>query len=446
MHTLEQLRSGALNGTTRLSLRAGLKSFPPEIYSLADSLEILDLSDNQLCTLPDDLPRLHKLRVIFCSNNPFTTLPPVLGRCQALSMIGFKSCLIEHVPAAALPARLRWLILTDNRIETLPDALGQCTQLEKLMLAGNRLRSLPASLAQCRQLALLRIAANQLEALPDWLASLPKLAWLAYAGNPLCLPQEQDAKQTDELNDIPWHQLTVGSLLGEGASGHIYQAWLSGTQALSEESSVALKLFKGGITSDGLPHCEMAAALQAGRHTGLIPLLGRLRGHPQRRDGLVMAQIDKGFGNLAHPPSLESCTRDVYPADRRFSLVVLLRIASTVAAVARHLHQRGILHGDLYGHNVLYRHDGCTLLSDFGAASFYASGHVTARALQQIEVRAFGYLLQELLAHCPASKTEQAALDALAALQDACLASVPAQRPLFADIVSALEAISARLP
>ncbi len=32
MHTLEQLRSGALAGITRLSLRAGLTTFPPEIY------------------------------------------------------------------------------------------------------------------------------------------------------------------------------------------------------------------------------------------------------------------------------------------------------------------------------------------------------------------------------------------------------------------------------
>ena len=72
MHTLEQLRSGELAGITRLQLRCGLTEFPREIFELADSLEILDLSGNQLSTLPDDLPRLHKLRVIFCSDNPFT--------------------------------------------------------------------------------------------------------------------------------------------------------------------------------------------------------------------------------------------------------------------------------------------------------------------------------------------------------------------------------------
>jgi len=441
MHTLEQLRSGALAGITRLGLHAGLDTFPPEIYSLADSLEILDLSGNQLSTLPDDLPRLHKLRVIFCSDNPFTTLPAVLGRCPSLTMIGFKACRISHVPAAALPPQLRWLVLTDNLIETLPDALGHCTRLEKLMLAGNRLRSLPASLAQCRQLALLRIAANQITALPDWLATLPQLAWLAYAGNPFCQTLEEQAAQGASLPAIPWASLQVGQLLGEGASGHIYQASVLDEHGMAAPGSVALKLFKGGITSDGLPQCEMAAALHAGLHTGLIALLGQLSGHPQARQGLVMAQMPDGFANLAQPPSLASCTRDVYPAGSRFALPVLLRIAGTLASVAQHLHQRGILHGDLYGHNVLYRPCGETLLSDFGAASLYHPGQANARALQQIDVLAFGYLLQELLAHCQADKAMRPTLAALAALQAGCLSAEPAQRPLFTDIVHKLAAI-----
>ncbi len=43
-------------------------------------------------------------------------------------MVGFKSNRIERVPAAALPPALRWLILTDNRIATLPRnwVAGRC--------------------------------------------------------------------------------------------------------------------------------------------------------------------------------------------------------------------------------------------------------------------------------------------------------------------------------
>jgi len=88
MHTLEQLRSGALAGVTRLTMRCGLTEFPREIYTLADSLEILDLSGNALRALPDDLQRLHKLRIIFCSDNQFEELPAAQSagcrRCAAV--------------------------------------------------------------------------------------------------------------------------------------------------------------------------------------------------------------------------------------------------------------------------------------------------------------------------------------------------------------------------
>lgn len=46
MHTLSQLKSGELIGIQRLTLSENLTLFPLEIFSLADSLEILDLSHN----------------------------------------------------------------------------------------------------------------------------------------------------------------------------------------------------------------------------------------------------------------------------------------------------------------------------------------------------------------------------------------------------------------
>ena len=123
--TLAALRSGELSGIKRLDLACGLQEFPPEIYALADSLEVLNLSGNALSTLPDDLPRLMKLRVLFCSENCFTRLPEVLASCAHLEMVGFKSNRIVDVPASALSPRLRWLILTDNQIAALPDEIGR---------------------------------------------------------------------------------------------------------------------------------------------------------------------------------------------------------------------------------------------------------------------------------------------------------------------------------
>jgi hypothetical protein len=429
MHTLEQLRSGALAGAVRLQLACGLTEFPREIFDLADTLEILDLSGNALSALPDDLPRLTRLRVLFCSLNRFTVLPAVLGACTQLTMIGFKSNRISEVPARALPPALRWLILTDNRVTALPASIGRCTQLQKLMLAGNELQALPDELAGCADLALLRIAANRLTALPPWLLALPKLAWLAYAGNPFSAPAEAAAIAGAQGANIAWQRLTLAHKLGEGASGVIYQAQLQGTGA------VAVKLFKGAITSDGLPGCELAACLGAGSHPHLIPVLGEIIDHPDGIHGCVMTLVDPAFDNLAGPPSLESCTRDVYPAGKRFSLEAMLRLAHGIASAAQHLHSRGILHGDLYAHNILHTEDGAALLGDFGAATFHGAQGVQADALQRLEVRAFGLLLEELMARCDAAAASAGMLAQLASLQAACVQAVPALRPAFDEIV-----------
>jgi len=213
------------------------------------------------------------------------------------------------VPADALPPRLRWLILTDNAIEALPDTLGDCARLQKLMLAGNRLRDLPHGLARCERLELLRISANRFERLPPVPTTLPRLAWLAIGGNPMTEAAERRARDATALPHVDWHALTLQALLGEGASGFIHEALWS---APSGSSTVAVKLFKGAVTSDGWPASEMAACIAAGPHPDLIPVLGRVDGHPDGVQGLVLARIPAGWRNLASPPSMQSCTRDIY--------------------------------------------------------------------------------------------------------------------------------------
>jgi len=394
VHTLEQLKSGELAGITRLQLAEGLTDFPREIFTLADSLEVLDLSNNQLSQLPGDLHRLTRLRILFASNNCFQTLPPSLGACPQLEMIGFKSNQIVEVSAASLPRQTRWLILTDNRIESLPDNIGELSRLQKLMLAGNRLQQLPASFSQCQALQLLRLSVNRFQDFPDALPSLPKLAWLAFAGNPFCPP----AGSTDRVPLVERQQLILGEELGRGASGVILNAhWRHNPLELAD--AVAVKVFKGDITSDGYPADELQACLSAGSHAGLVQPLARV--DDAEGTALVMKLIPIGFDNLGQPPSLDSCTRDTFKPGFVLEAHKIGYIVEQMTEVAQHLQRRHISHGDLYAHNVLVDADGTLLFGDFGAASSYAGLEpAQQQGIIKVEQRALGYFIEDLLSVC----------------------------------------------
>ena len=442
MHTLSELRSGALRGITRLNLSAGLTELPPEVFELADTLEVLNLSGNALSDLPADLPRLHRLKVLFCSDNRFTHVPEVVGQCPNLSMVGFKSNQIREVSARSLPPKLRWLILTDNQIEALPDELGRRRALEKVALAGNRLKALPDTLSACEQLALLRISANDFEQFPDWLWALPSLSWLALAGNPATAALEAERSRSqarDAVPLVPWADLVLHEVLGQGASGVIHRVdW---RQPDGAPMPAALKVFKGALTSDGWPHSEMTACLSAGQHAHLIGVMGRLVGHPQGLEGLLMPLVDASLSALAEPPSLSTCSRDVYPAGRAWGLDTALRMARESASALAHLHAQGLMHGDFYGHNLLWREGAGLMLGDFGAATpFDPQDGKAAERCQRIEVRAWGCFLQELLQHLQPPHAEPAAVACLRALQQACMGPVSV-RPAWAEIEHTLQTL-----
>lgn len=391
LHTLAQLRSGQLIGIQRLKLSENLSEFPMEILTLANSLEILDLSGNQLSSLPDELTQLKKLHIIFASDNLFNVLPEVLGRCERLQMIGFKTNQIEHVPANSLPRQLRWLILTDNRISTLPDSIGDCLALQKLALAGNRLTSLPQSMSQLVNLELLRISANQLEACPEQLLNLPKLAWFAFSGNPF----SRNELQIDSIPTLPSSSFLLQQILGQGASGVISKAsWKDNKLDLPD--NVAVKVFKGEVTSDGYPEDELNACLKVGNHPNLVQSLAQVK-EPNFL-ALIMQLIPENYINLGLAPSLESCTRDTFPEGFTLPLAKIEKLLTQMQQVFEHMHQQKVCHGDLYAHNTLFNEDANMIFGDFGAASMY---HMLTEKQQgqikQIESRALHYFALDLL-------------------------------------------------
>ncbi|KLV03749.1 protein kinase [Photobacterium aquae] len=397
MQTLSQLKSGELAGITRLKLSEDLTSFPLEILSLADSLEILDLSDNRLSELPDEFSQLKKLKIFFASNNVFEALPEVLGRCPDLEMVGLKSNKIKHVPAQSLPTRLRWLILTDNQIETLPDSLGERPRLQKLALAGNRLTHLPQTLDQLNNLELVRISANNLIQCPDQLLGLPKLAWFAFSGNPFC----QSSTKVQTVPCVPSTSFTLQHVLGQGASGVISKAIWNQPQA-NLPTEIAVKVFKGEVTSDGYPEDELQACLKVGHHPNLVQSLAQV--NEEGYLALIMNLIPNHYRNLGLPPTFSTCTRDTFPENFTLSIEHIEKIVVQMQDVFAHLHENKVCHGDLYAHNTLFDDEANIIFGDFGAATMY---HMLTEEQQQkimaIERRALHYFIDDLLNICIAN-------------------------------------------
>ena len=417
-HTLEELKSGSLLGIRKLKIVENLEEFPEEIFSLAESLEFLDLSGNGLHSLPE-LSRLKKLKIAFFSNNLFTEMPSAFKECSELYMLGMKANKIEKFDEEILPLSISWLILTDNRLKKLPNSIGKLTKMQKFPLAGNLLETLPSSMQEMKNLELIRLSANNFIELPQWLLELPKLAWLAFSGNPCSISKEANIKI------LAMQDLELDKLLGEGASGKIYRA-----HSKELNKIVAVKLFKGAVTSDGYAKDEMNACLSAGEHPNLIKVLARLE---HKHLGLVLEFIDPAFKNLGNPPNFETCSRDTYEEGVNFTVEEVHKIAQQIASVSAHLHSHSIMHGDLYAHNILLDENSYSYLGDFGAASFYEKGNTL---YEKVEVLAFGNLLEDLLLRVNEKQSEL--YKKLSNLQSNCQKKESLLRPLFCDVLKNL--------
>ncbi len=428
----------------RITLAAGLTEFPQVLYRCCERIEILDLSGNQLSQLPADLPRFTRLKRLFLTNNRFVSIPAVLAQCPALVMVSFKGNQLREFGCAVLPETLQWLILTDNQLSSLPADFGRYQALQKLALAGNQLSALPQSMQQCQQLGLIRLSLNRFAHFPDWLFQLPKLAWLALGANPACpVPDKADQQLPLCADDT----FACQAILGQGASGVIYRAQLQqplptitpdGRQtSLPAGTEVALKRFKGWITSDGCPKDELQNYLNAGSHPNLIPVLAKIRSSDL--PALAMQLIPKSFTALGLPPSFDTITRDTFKPDLQLSVAQCCQLVQQLASVLQQLHQRNIIHGDLYAHNVLSNDEGQLYLGDFGAATALdALPQWQQQQAKAQEIRAFGYFIADLLPWVLPTPDTADVRAALQQLAERCQTENPSQRPTAAELVAQL--------
>ena len=184
--------------------------------------------------------------------------------------------------------------------------------------------------------------------------------------------------------------------MGRGASGitRKYQTLLPGDGSNVEE--VAVKEYFSTITSDGNPQEERKVSMVASSLgcRSLVNVLG------QTAKGNLIMELLKDYSVFANPPNLVSCSRDVYDDDSRasFSEKRALSMFEHLLYALMKLHEKGICHGDFYGHNILISNEDedQVWLTDFGAAFFYEKDSPYGVAIERVERRAFGHLVNEI--------------------------------------------------
>jgi internalin A len=177
---------GKLTGLTRLDLGSNRLTSLPESLGMLTSLTRLDLGSNQLAFVPDVVEKLTRLTWLDLSGNGLTVLPEWLGRLTALEWLDLGGNRLTALPGwlGKLPS-LTWLNLSGNRLASVPESLGESTVLTWLNLGGNELASEPKSLGRITSLTQLNLSGNRLISLPRTLGNLTALEYLYLSSNRL---------------------------------------------------------------------------------------------------------------------------------------------------------------------------------------------------------------------------------------------------------------------
>ncbi|VDM97626.1 unnamed protein product [Thelazia callipaeda] len=158
-----------------------------------------DLSDHRLLLLPDELFSVNVNRQVSTLNlrrNSLQFRPKNqirssllgwlddLGRLHALRSLNIADNSLYHFPNAVTCLKnLTELILSGNRITSVPLQMGELTNLTSLNLSNNWLKTIPNELSRCLLLSKLDLSFNRFDQIPDVFLTLKRVSHLEMAGN-----------------------------------------------------------------------------------------------------------------------------------------------------------------------------------------------------------------------------------------------------------------------
>ena len=152
-----------------------ISELPESIYYL-DSLQSIDLRQNQLQSLPENFGNLHLVEYLDLSSNQLQYLPESFGYMESLEYIDLTENNLSNLPESmVLLSHCEILDINFNNLEQLPEFITTLTSLQELNLAFNYITEIPTSISGLSGLDILDLYFNDLYFLPATLTSLSGL-------------------------------------------------------------------------------------------------------------------------------------------------------------------------------------------------------------------------------------------------------------------------------
>lgn len=241
-HRLSNIHSLQLDNNDITSL--------PSCIGLFKKLIVLDVSSNNMTFICDEICQLSKLRTLVAKNNKLNneSFPKDFGQLKSLEVLNISGNEIDTFPPQLTELdKLEVLHFGRNRLSACPSKIKFLRRLKVLYLGGNQLTDIPADLGCLRELTSLVLCDNKLQSIPPTLSNLSNLRSLSLHSNSLAmLPSEIVSLNLVEL-----------SLRNNPLVNRFVQELVYNPTSLLELAGRCIKVEKVAYTCEDLPRSLM---------------------------------------------------------------------------------------------------------------------------------------------------------------------------------------------
>lgn len=187
-------------------------------YAALKDMTILSVTNNK-SLLPEALEMIRGYKYLVelnLSDNNLDSIPPGLDTLADLKRVSFRHNNFTNIEGFTTLSQIKMLDLNDNFITTIPADIANMESLEILDLSSNKISELPIELLRLKNLKALNLSNNPLKQLPEWIGQLTGLEELNLQQTQLeSLPEsfvDLKVSSTIYLKKNPFKELPAGML------------------------------------------------------------------------------------------------------------------------------------------------------------------------------------------------------------------------------------------